>query len=41
MLFAGTALMFALSTGPNMLYLISRSNCQGSMAGVVSLFGVV
>jgi len=30
-----------LTPGPNMIYLISRSICQGRTAGVISLFGVV
>jgi len=29
-----------LTPGPNMIYLISRSLCQGHRAGMVSLFGV-
>lgn len=39
--FAGAALLMALTPGPNMLYLLSRSLCQGRRAGVVSWFGVV
>lgn len=31
----------ALSPGPNMMYLLSRSICQGRRAGFVSLLGVV
>ena len=31
----------ALTPGPNMIYLISRSLCQGRAAGVMSWFGVV
>lgn len=31
----------ALSPGPNMFYLVSRSICQGPRAGVVSLLGVI
>lgn len=31
----------ALTPGPNMVYLISRSICQGRSAGVMSWFGVV
>jgi threonine/homoserine/homoserine lactone efflux protein len=30
-----------LTPGPNMIYLISRSICQGRVAGVISLFGVI
>ncbi|MDR7094350.1 LysE family translocator [Hydrogenophaga laconesensis] len=41
LLFAGAALLMALTPGPNMIYLISRSICQGRRAGVISLFGVV
>lgn len=40
LLFALAALMMALTPGPNMAYLISRSVCQGKLAGIVSLFGV-
>lgn len=41
LLFAGAALLMVLTPGPNMIYLISRSICQGRAAGVVSLFGVI
>ncbi len=41
LLFAGAALLMVLTPGPNMIYLISRSICQGRKAGVISLFGVV
>lgn len=41
MLFAGAALLMVLTPGPNMVYLISRSICQGRKAGVISLFGVI
>lgn len=41
LLFAGATLLMALTPGPNMVYLISRSICQGRRAGVISLFGVV
>ncbi|WP_299159783.1 LysE family translocator [Accumulibacter sp.] len=41
LLFAGAALLMVLTPGPNMIYLISRSICQGRKAGVVSLFGVI
>ena len=40
-LFFGAALLMALTPGPNMIYLISRSLCQGRAAGVMSWFGVV
>jgi threonine/homoserine/homoserine lactone efflux protein len=41
LMFAGAALLMVLTPGPNMIYLISRSICQGRKAGVISLFGVV
>jgi threonine/homoserine/homoserine lactone efflux protein len=41
LLFAAAALLMALTPGPNMIYLVSRSICQGRKAGVISLFGVV
>lgn len=41
LLFAGVALILVLTPGPNMIYLISRSICQGRSAGVISLFGVI
>ncbi len=41
LIFAGAALLMVLSPGPNMIYLISRSICQGRKAGVISLCGVV
>lgn len=40
-LFAGAALLMVLTPGPNMIYLVSRSVCQGRAAGVISLFGVI
>jgi len=40
LIFAGAALLMVLTPGPNMIYLLSRSICQGRKAGVVSLFGV-
>lgn len=40
-LFAAAALLMVLTPGPNMIYLISRSICQGKKAGVISLFGVI
>ena len=40
-LFAGAALLMVLTPGPKMIYLISRSICQGRKAGIVSLLGVV
>src|SRR5262245_30276250 len=41
LLFAGAALLMALTPGPNMIYLISRSLCQGRVAGLMSWAGVV
>jgi len=38
--FGLVALGFALTPGPNMIYLVSRSICQGRMAGLISLGGV-
>lgn len=38
--FALVALGLVLTPGPNMIYLISRSICQGRRAGLVSLGGV-
>lgn len=38
--FAFIALMMVLTPGPNMIYLISRSLCQGKKAGLISLLGV-
>lgn len=39
--FAMAALVLAITPGPNMIYLISRSICQGRVAGVLSWCGVV
>lgn len=41
LVFAGAALVMALTPGPNMVYLISRSICQGKRAGITSWLGVV
>jgi threonine/homoserine/homoserine lactone efflux protein len=41
LLFAAAALGMVLSPGPNMVYLISRSICQGRRAGCISLLGVI
>lgn len=38
--FALIALGMVLTPGPNMVYLISRSICQGPAAGLISLGGV-
>jgi threonine/homoserine/homoserine lactone efflux protein len=40
-MFAGAALLMVLTPGPNMIYVLSRSLCQGRKAGVISLFGVI
>lgn len=39
--FGLAALLMVLTPGPNMIYLISRSICQGKAAGFVSLLGVI
>ncbi len=39
LVFAALSLGLALTPGPNMLYLVSRTLAQGTGAGVVSLFG--
>lgn len=41
LVFVGAALLMALTPGPNMIYLISRSLCQGRAAGITSWLGVV
>src|ERR1700742_1040707 len=38
--FGLVALGIALTPGPNMIYLVSRSICQGRAAGLISLVGV-
>ncbi len=38
--FAAVSLGMVLTPGPNMIYLISRSICQGRVAGLISLGGV-
>jgi threonine/homoserine/homoserine lactone efflux protein len=38
--FSLIALGMVLTPGPNMVYLVSRSICQGRVAGLISLFGV-
>ncbi len=37
--FAAISLGMVLTPGPNMIYVISRSLCQGRMAGLISLGG--
>jgi threonine/homoserine/homoserine lactone efflux protein len=39
--FAVAALVLVLTPGPNMIYCVSRTLCQGRMAGLVSLAGVL
>lgn len=41
LLFAAAALFVAITPGPNMVYLLSRSLCQGHRAGLLSLLGVI
>jgi threonine/homoserine/homoserine lactone efflux protein len=41
LVFAAAALLMAVTPGPNMVYLLSRSVCQGRMAAVMSWAGVV
>jgi threonine/homoserine/homoserine lactone efflux protein len=41
LMFAAAALVMVLTPGPNMVYLVSRSICQGRAAGVISLCGVI
>ena len=38
--FALVALGMVLTPGPNMIYLVSRTLCQGRAAGYLSLIGV-
>jgi len=38
--FALLALGMVLTPGPNMVYVVSRSICQGRRAGLISLAGV-
>ncbi|MBL0375058.1 LysE family translocator [Rhizobium sp. KVB221] len=40
LLFALVCLGMVLTPGPNMVYLVSRSICQGRVAGLISLCGV-
>lgn len=41
LVFSLAAFVMVLTPGANMLYLVSRSICQGKMAGMISLIGVV
>ncbi|WDZ95413.1 LysE family translocator [Herbaspirillum sp. WKF16] len=40
LIFALASLVMVLTPGPNMVYCVSRSICQGRMAGIISLCGV-
>lgn len=40
-IFVAAALVLAITPGPNMIYLVSRSLCQGRTAGIMSWAGVV
>lgn len=40
-IFFAAALLLAITPGPNMMYLVSRSICQGVRAGILSWAGVV
>lgn len=40
-IFIAAALVLAITPGPNMIYLVSRSLCQGRTAGIMSWAGVV
>jgi threonine/homoserine/homoserine lactone efflux protein len=39
--FVGAVVLLATTPGPNMVYLISRSICQGRRAGLVTMLGVL
>jgi threonine/homoserine/homoserine lactone efflux protein len=41
LLFVAACIVLVVTPGPNMLYLLSRAICQGRLAGLVSLAGVV
>jgi threonine/homoserine/homoserine lactone efflux protein len=41
LIFILAALGMVLTPGPNMMYLVSRSICQGRTAGLISLMGIV
>ncbi|WP_050466595.1 LysE family translocator [Herbaspirillum chlorophenolicum] len=40
LIFALASLVMVLTPGPNMVYCVSRSICQGRVAGIISLCGV-
>jgi threonine/homoserine/homoserine lactone efflux protein len=39
--FAAVAFAMVITPGPNMMYMVSRSICQGRRAGLISLLGVL
>ena len=39
LLFVAASVLLVLTPGPNLLYLVSRTLCQGRMAGLVSMAG--
>jgi threonine/homoserine/homoserine lactone efflux protein len=39
--FAAVAFAMVITPGPNMIYMVSRSICQGRRAGLISLLGVL
>ena len=41
LIFAAASVLLALTPGPNLLYLLSRTMCQGNRAGFVSLGGTM
>jgi threonine/homoserine/homoserine lactone efflux protein len=41
LIFAAASVLLALTPGPNLLYLLSRTMCQGTRAGFVSLAGTM
>lgn len=41
LIFAAASVLLALTPGPNWLYLLSRTMCQGTRAGFVSLVGTM
>lgn len=40
-IFIAAALLLAITPGPNMIYLVSRTICQGRAAGIMSWCGIV
>ena len=40
LLFVAASVVLVITPGPNMIYLVSRTLCQGRAAGLVSLAGV-